>query len=722
MRQLVQHLRTGAVEVAQLPDPRPAAREVVVRNTWSLISPGTEQAISQIASSSLIGKARERPADVRRVIDKAFQEGIGPTLAAVRARLDDLLTPGYSSAGVVESVGPGVRDLTVGDRVGCVGANAACHAERIAIAEPLCIPLPDGLEDRWGAFGALGGIAAHGVRLGGVEAGATVAVIGLGLVGQLAAQLARAAGARALAFDPAPDRVELAHALGAAGRAVLGTDDPEAVVRSVSDGRGADVVIVAAATKSNDPIELAATLARDRGSVVVVGDVGLDVPRTPFYEKELDLRVSRSYGPGRYDAEYEQEGRDYPIGYVRWTERRLIRYFFEEVAAGRVELARLVTHEFPIERGTEAYDALDQPDRLAILIRYDGDRETVGAAATVAMAPPPPRDPASGRPRVALIGPGLFARSKLLPILGKLDVELNGIAAHSAAGAYSSAKRWGAERATTEPSELFDDAVDVVVISTRHDSHADLVAAAIERGKAVFVEKPLAIDWEGLERVARLLATGTKLVVDFNRSLSDAARRVSSHFDGLEEPLFVSYRVNAGPLEPDHWLRDPEIGGGRLVGEACHFIDFCSAVIGSPLESIAVHPLGTGPLTLKDDSFTLDLDYTDGSAATIAYVATGDGRMPKERIEVLGGGRAAAIDDFRGVELFGGRRLRARGARRTGRTDKGHAAMLAAAFRFFEAGGEPPVPYARLLETTRAALLGREAMRAGNRGPVELGG
>ena len=721
MRQLVQHLRTGAVEVAQLPDPRPADREVVVRNTWSLISPGTEQAISQIAGSSLIGKARERPADVRKVIDKALADGVGPTLAAVRARLDDFLTPGYSSTGVVEAVGAGVRELAVGDRVGCVGANAACHAERIAIAEPLCVPLPDGLEDRWGAFGALGGIAAHGVRLGGVEAGATVAVIGLGLVGQLAAQLARAAGARVLAFDTSADRVEMARSLGAMHGAVLEHDDPEAVVRGATAGVGADVVIIAAATKSNDPIELAASLARDRASVVVVGDVGLEVPRTPFYEKELELRVSRSYGPGRYDPEYEHAGRDYPIGYVRWTERRLIRYFFEEVASGAIDLGPLVTHEFAIEQGTQAYEALEQPDRLAILISYAEAEEARAGSPVVAVAPRP-AEARDGRPRVALVGPGLFARSKLLPILGKLDVELTGIAAHSAASAYSAATRWGAARATTEPAELFDEATDVVVLSTRHDSHAELAVAAIERGKAVFVEKPLAIDRPGLDRVAPLLDGGARLVVDFNRSLSPAAGRVRDHFDGVGEPMFVSYRVNAGLLDPDHWLRDPAIGGGRLVGEACHFIDFCSTVVGAPLVSIAVQPFGTGPLTLKDDSFILNLDYADGSAATVAYVATGDRRMSKERIEVLGGGRAATVDDFRAVELFGRGRRRARGPRLASRTDKGHAATLEAALAFFVSGGEPPIPYTRILETTRATLAGREALLTGDRGPVEVGG
>jgi predicted dehydrogenase len=576
------------------------------------------------------------------------------------------------------------------------------------------VALPDGLDARWGAFGAVGAIAGHGVRTAGVEAGSLVAVIGLGLVGQIVAQLATAAGARVVGIDPAADRVALASRSGAVDGAVLGPDDPEEVVRRRSSGRGADAVIVAAATDDSGPVELAAEIARDRATVCVVGNVGLHVPRAPFYEKELQLRVSRSYGPGRYDSSYEQDGVDYPIGYVRWTERRLIEYFLEEVRDGRVRLDDLVTHEFPIEQGVEAYEALSSGSRMAILLRYashgDSPRRTPIRATS---------EPRPGRMRVGLIGPGLFARSALLPGISRLDAELVAVAGATPARAFGVARRWGARYSARAPEELIaDDSIDAVVIATRHDSHADLTADALESGKAVFLEKPLAIDYEGLHRLQPLLDGGARLVVDFNRGFSPAAMEAAEHFAGRSDPLSITYRVNGGFLQPDHWLRDRVRGGGRLVGEACHFVDLCSSLVGQPLVSIAATALGAGPMTLEEDNFVLVLDYGDGSVASVTYVAGGHARMPKERVELLGGGRSAVIDDFRRVERLPSRRQLVPAA--PGRTDKGHGVLLEQAFRFFREGGAPPVPYERILETTEATLAAREALDAGRREPVPL--
>ncbi len=583
MQQLVQDLRTGKVEVVALPDPAPGPGQVLVRTAWSLISPGTEQALARTAARSLVGKALDRPDQARKVVDKALRDGVGPALDAVRARLDDLMTPGYSSAGVVEAVGEGVEEPRVGDRVGCVGANAACHAELAVVPAPLCIPLPPELDLRWGAFGALGAIAAHGVRVAGVAAGEIVAVIGLGLVGQLVAQLATAAGARVVAIDPSADRVRMAVELGAVAGAESREDEAESAVLGVSAGAGADAVIIAAAAKDSAPVHLAARLARDRAVVAVVGDVGLDVPRGPFYEKELQLRLSRSYGPGRYDPGYEQEGNDYPIGYVRWTERRLIAYVFDEVAAGRVRLEPLVTHEFELERGVEAYAALDEPGRLAVLLRHPAlPAPAVRRAAIGAPAGGAP-DASRGELRVGVVGPGLFARSTLLPLLARRGVRLVAVAGATAPRAFGVARRVGAEWVATDAAEVIDAPdVDAVVIATRHDSHAALAADALERGKHVFLEKPLAIDGRELDRIESLLPSG-RLVVDFNRSFSPAALAVVEHFSGRADPLHVHCRVNAGFLPADHWLRDPAVGGGRLVGEGCHFVDLCSSIVGAPV-------------------------------------------------------------------------------------------------------------------------------------------
>jgi predicted dehydrogenase len=714
VRQLVQDLRSGAVEVIDAPDPQPAANEVLVRTSWSLISAGTEEAVARTAARSVVGKALERPDQARQVAEKAWREGLEATAGAVRARLDDLLTPGYSSSGVVEAVGPGVEAVTVGQRVACFGANVACHAERVTVPAPLCLPLPLDLDDRWGAFGAVGGIAVHALRLAGVDAGSVVAVIGLGLVGQLATQLATAGGARAIGFDVSEERAELAMRLGAAGATTLAAE-AERLVRTRSRGRGADAVLIAAATKDDAPLALAAELARERACVCVIGDVGMRLPRAPFYTKELELRISRSYGPGRYDRAYEVEGRDYPVGYVRWTERRLIEYFLEEAAAGGVRLAALVSHEFPIEEAAAAYKALSDPSRMAILLRYPSEPSLPRRRARLTVKAPA----RSGRMRLGLIGAGSFARSTLLPILRELDVELVGLAARSPARAVGVARRAGAAYAATSPRELFEDPeIDGVVIATRHGSHASLAVDALRSGKAVFVEKPLAIDEEGLDHVASLLGAETRLVVDFNRSLAPATRVVASAFSGRADPLFVSCRVNAGWLEPGHWLRDPAEGGGRLVGEGCHFVDLAAALVGVPLASLQVAPLAPGPTTLQGDNFVLTLRYADGSVASISYIASGDRRMEKERIEVLGAGRAATIEDFRGWRVHGGQRSRRPHPLQT--RDKGHRQLLAAAIRFFSVGGEPPIPYERLVETTRATLMARRALQAGDLAPQTL--
>jgi predicted dehydrogenase/threonine dehydrogenase-like Zn-dependent dehydrogenase len=717
MLQLIQDLRSDTVEVVELPDPVPSRNEVLVRNHWSVISPGTEQSLARTAGKSIMGKALDRPDQVRQVIDKVVKDGVTATAAAVRARLDDVLTPGYSCAGVVEAMGPGASGLSVGDLVGCVGANAACHAERVVVPAPLTFRLPPDLASRFGAFGALGAIAGHGVRLGRIGAGSIVAVIGLGLVGQLAVQLASGAGARVIAIDVVARNVERALEHGAVGGAVLGADDAQSVVRAKSDGNGADAVVITAATNDSGPIELAAELARDRATISVVGDVGLQVPRRTFYEKELELRISRSYGPGRYDDAYERLGHDYPIGYVRWTERRLIEYFFGEVVSGRVRLDPLITHEFAITEGQDAYRALDEPGRLAIMLRYDAPQVSERRV-TLAY----PAGVATGRStlRVGVIGPGLFARSTLLPQLAKLnDVDLAGVVGRSSAQTFGVARRWGAALAATEAAALLrDPEVDAVVIATRHDSHAELAAQALDAGKGAFLEKPLAIDEAGLERLKPFLADGAHLVVDFNRSIAPLTQRLVGHFAARADPLSISFRINAGFLEPDHWLRDPAIGGGRLVGEACHFVDFCSTVVARRLESVQVTPLGPGATTLSGDNFVLSLGYEDGSVATITYVGCGHPRLAKERVEVLGSGRSAVIDDFRRLELFP--RSGGLGERMPRARDKGHGAMLAAAARFFRDGGAPPVPYERLVATTRATLAARAALGRGERAPVPI--
>ena len=712
MRQLVQDLRTGSLSVVDVPDPIAGEKEVLVRTQASLISAGTEGALVRAASKGWIGKARERPDAVRKVLEKVREDGVGPALAAVRARLDDFVTHGYSSAGIIEAVGPGVTGLRVGDRVACVGANVAYHAERVAVPFPLCIKLPDGLDFREGAFGAVGAIAAHGVRLAEIEAGSITVVIGLGLVGQIAAQLATAAGARVIGIDPAPDKVMLANGLGAVGGGAPDSPDVQQLVVALSEGHGADSVVIAAATKDAGLLDAAALLARDRATICVVGDVPLDGTRNLYFAKELQLRVSRSYGPGRYDPAYEEEGRDYPLPYVRWTERRLIRFVLEEAAARRIRLDELITREFPIEDAADAYATLSEPGRLGVVLRYPEDPQPAVERARLHAAPAATGD----RLRVGLIGPGTFARATLMPLIGREEVvDLVAVAGTTPARSLGVGKRWGAAYAAASGDEVLTDAdVDVVVIATRHDSHAELTARALGAGKAVFVEKPFAITEDELQSLQPALVTGARLVIDFNRDFAPATAAVRAHFAGRSDPIAIHYRINAGFVEGSSWVRDPEVGGGRLVGEGCHFIDLCSTIVGSALDTIAVTGLGTGPRTLDGDNFSLTLRYADGSVATIAYAAGGSPRMTKERVEVIGAGRSAVIDDFRLLELDGAR------VGRRARRDKGHPAIVAAAFRFFRAGGEPPIPYVRIVETTSATLLARAALGRGDGAPQKV--
>jgi predicted dehydrogenase/threonine dehydrogenase-like Zn-dependent dehydrogenase len=700
MRQLVQDLRSGTLTVVEVPDPVAGRNQVLVRTQASLISAGTEGALVQAASKGWIGKARERPDAVRKVIEKAREEGVGAAVSAVRARLDDLVTHGYSSAGIVEAVGSDVSGIRVGDRVACVGANVAYHAERVVVPQPLCIPLPDGLAFNEGAFGAVGSIAAHGIRLAEVEAGSIVVVLGLGLLGQIAAQLATAAGARVIGVDLAQSKVDLAVELGAVGGGIPGSAEIHRLVDAWSGGHGADSVLITAGSKDPGLLDAAAEFSRDRATICVVGDVPLHGTRNLFFAKELQLRVSRSYGPGRYDPAYEEEGHDYPLPYVRWTERRLIRFVLEEAAARRLNLGPLITHEFPIDRATEAYAALAEPDRLAVVLRYPeqpGQSLNRTSFRTVT--------PGSASLRLGLIGPGAFARATLMPIIAKEDVELIAVAGTTPARSFGVARRWAAAYAASTADEIVaDENINVVVVATRHDSHAELAAMALEAGKAVFLEKPLAISEDGLARIVPLLESGGRLFVDFNRSFAPATTAIVSHFGERRDPIAIHYRVNAGFAAADNWTRDPRIGGGRLVGEGCHFVDFCSTLIDSRLLTVAATSLGSGPRTLDGDNFSLTLRYEDGSVATITYVANGSPQMSKERIEVIGAGRSATLDDFRALELDG------KSVTRRGKRDKGHAAAMAAAFAYFRNGGAPPIPYERLLETTKTTLIARDAL------------
>jgi predicted dehydrogenase/threonine dehydrogenase-like Zn-dependent dehydrogenase len=710
MRQVLQEVDSGATRVREVPAPVCGPREVLIANRASLISAGTERAVIDLARKSLLGKARERPDQVRRVLEKLRREGVLSTLRQVREKLASPLSLGYSAAGVVLEVGAEVDRFRPGDRV----ASNGPHAEVVAVPQNLVARMPEGLGFPEACYASVGAIALQGVRLAGVGLGDRVAVIGLGIIGQLAVQLLRAAGCVVLGTDPDVARRDLAVGFGAEAAPADGFVD---LVLARTDGHGVDAVLLTASTPSDEPLALAARVARRKARLVAVGAVGLAVPRREFYPKELELVVSCSYGPGRYDPAYEERGTDYPYAYVRWTEQRNLEAVLEQAAAGRLDLARLTSHTFPIAEAERAYELIesDAPSLGVVLTYPEGAAAPVRRVALASGTRRPHRGKEIG---VAVVGAGNFSSLVLLPEIARLPgVRRRALCSAGGVSALVRGERHGFEVAATSYEEvLADREVEAVVIATRHHQHAAQLLGALRAGKHVFVEKPLAIDFEELEEfVDGLHGLGREeggcpiWTVGFNRRFSRAARQVAEFFAGVEGPRTVVYRFAAGPVPADHWVRDPEVGGGRLVGEACHALDTVRFLVGSPIVRIHAEASPGG-----DDRAAMTLRCADGSVAAVSYFAGGDPAFPKERIEVQGGGRTAVIDDFARLELARGGKVKTVRLPR----DKGHAAELAAFFEAVRRGGEPPIPYGELLNVSRAALAARTSIAIGL--PVEV--
>lgn len=715
MRQLVQEPGSGALRVTDVPAPVVRAGGVLVRTEHSVISVGTERMKLEFGRKSLLGKARERPDQVRQVLDTLSREGVASTYRKVRSRLDSPAPLGYSSAGVIEAVGHGVDDLTVGQRVACAGAGYANHAERVWVPKNLVVPVPDGVSTEHAAFATVGAIALQGVRQADVRLGESVVVIGLGLLGQLTLQLLGAAGVQAIGVDVDADRVALAERQGALG--IARSDDVEGITRATTDGIGADAVIITAATTSEDPIRLAGAVARDRARVVVVGAVPIRVPRSPFYEKEIDVRLSRSYGPGRYDPEYEEKGHDYPVGYVRWTERRNLSAFVRLLETEAVRLDELITHRFDFEEAESAYDILTSEAAgaaLGVVLRYPVEARAEPRRITIEGEEERTRGRAraqvEGRPGVGLIGAGSFATGVLVPILAGQDVSFQGVVSAGGLSARGVAERHGFRYIAGTADELLaDPATHMIVIATRHDEHARLAAEALRAGKAVFVEKPLALDENSLDEVLDAAMEGGPLMVGFNRRFAPATAFVRERIERTAGARVVQIRVNAGFVPPDSWVHDPKIGGGRLVGEGCHFIDLALHLLGSPVEEVQAMALaGADPAASLGDNVQVTLRCADGSLGSILYTSKGNTRAGKERVEVFAGGVSAVIDDFRRAEVWTKRRERWRGGQ-----DKGHALELRAFVDAVRTGGPAPIPLEELELSSRATLRAAESLVRG---------
>ena len=703
IRQVARRLKDGRLELVTVPEPAPVPGTVAVRVEASVISAGTERATLDVARKNLIGKARARPDQARQAVDRMRRDGVKSTLEVVRQRLEELGPLGYSACGTVVEADPSARGIQVGDRVAIAGAGSANHAEVDIVPSLLCAKVPDGVDSAEAAFATLGAIAMHGFRRAEVAVGATVAVVGLGVIGQLAARIARAAGCQVIATDLDPDLVALAERCGARG-----------VVRSELEAAGvdgsADAVLITAAADTNDPIETAARLARDRGTVVMVGATRMDVPRGPYYDKELDLRLSRSYGPGRYDRDYERWGLDYPIGYVRWTQQRNMQAFLDLVADGKLGVGELITHRFPFEQAEAAFAALDTERPLVgMVLEYED-------AVDAPVSTPPRRTAAkTSKPGFALIGAGNFATATIVPHLIAAGLRPAAVVSASGLSAESARQRFEFERALARPEDAMGmDGVDLVVIATRHDTHADLAARSLAAGHATYVEKPLALDAGGLERVRAALAdSDAPLWVGFNRRFSPHADAITERSGG---PKLMGFRVNAGPLPPSHWLNDPREGGGRLIGEGCHFIDFLCHIAGSDPVQVTAQGFGSQPglPIAATDNYMLQIAFADGSVGSVAYAADAPTGPGKERFECSAPNLYATIDDFKQTVVWRGRGKRTIGGRRQ---DKGFDAQFAGVADVVAGRAEPPSPDSYLVSSL-ATLAAARSLASGTPQPV----
>ncbi|AYL39193.1 bi-domain-containing oxidoreductase [Streptomyces fungicidicus] len=727
MKQVVQNYKSGELALLDVPVPGCGPGGVLVRSAYSLISTGTEMMKVSEAGMSMLGKARSRPDQVAKVVQSVATNGVPATYRKVMGKLDSFTPLGYSLSGVVVQVGAGVDDVSVGDLVACAGNEHALHAELNWVPKNLYARVPDGLAARHAAFGTVGSIALQGVRQGEPQLGEVALVIGLGLIGQLVAQLLTASGVRVVGVDPDPVRCELAERLGAAA---CGDPDSPAVAHAVAEltgGHGVDQVYLAAGGGSNQPVELAARLCRDRGRVVDIGKCRLDLPWNAYYEKELDVRFSRSYGPGRYDPEYELEGRDYPIGYVRWTERRNLACFLDLVARGRVDVEPLVSHTADFDDAVETYRSLEDGGLKAVAVLFRYPEQAVEAQAPE-VAVPEVRRPGGAGPapvravrtpvRLAFVGAGNYASSMLLPHLAQREgVALSTVVTTTALSGANARRKFGFERATTDlDAVLGDPAVDAVFVVTRHSSHAELTRKALLSGKAVFVEKPLALTEDELAGVlAAVEESGNdRLQVGFNRRFAPLLREARERFGTRTGPGHLRYLVNAGRLDHGSWYLQQGTQGSRFTGEGGHFIDTASWLLGA--DPVSVYALTTP----GNEDLQVVLRYPDGSTATIGYVTTGPAGFPKETLDLVADGRALRLDDFVRATVYDGRRRQWVGSRLPKARDKGQSAELAAFVKAVRTGGPMPVPLESLVATTAATLAVRAGLAGG--APVTLAG
>ena len=710
MKQVLQSLRTGVTELAEVPAPQAERGQVLIRSRRSLISAGTERMLVEFGKAGILGKARQQPDRVRDVLDKCRTDGLAPTLDAVFAKLDEPLPLGYCNVGTVLEAGPGVTAYKPGDRV----ASNGPHAQAIAVPVNLTARVPDGVSDDAAAFTVIGAIALQGLRLAAPTLGESVVVTGLGLVGLMTVQLLKAQGCRVLGLDFDPARLKLARDFGAETLDLSNGADPLAAAHRFSRRLGVDAVLITAATASNEPVHQAAQMCRKRGRIVLVGVAGLALSRADFYEKELTFQVSCSYGPGRHDPGYEDKGQDYPIGYVRWTEGRNFEAVLDMLAAGRLDIEPLISHRFAIEAADAAYGVISGKDpSLGVLITYPDVEEQPDAellARSIPLNAGATGQP-TGKAAVGFIGAGNYARAMLIPAFAATPARLVSITSARGVSGVHAGRKFGFASTTTDvDAVLADPGVNAVVIATRHDSHADLVCRGVAARKHVFVEKPLALTYDDLDRIAAAREDAIDkgfvpvVMVGFNRRFAPLVVEMQQRLAGVASPKSFVMTVNAGAIPAGHWVHDPEAGGGRLIGEACHFIDLLRCLAAWPVTSHHAVPMTSD----SGDTATIQLGFADGSIGTVHYFANGSKAFPKERLEVFAGNRVLQLDNFRRLTGFGWPGFRRKAL---WRQDKGQKACAAAFVAAVQDGGAAPIAFDEIIEVSRLTIEVAAAVR-----------
>ena len=710
MKQVLQNLRNGATQVADVPCPIALPGTLLIQTRRSLISAGSERMLVEFGKASLIAKARSQPEKVKQVLDKIKTDGLMPTIEAVFSKLDEPMPLGYCNAGVVLEVGAGVHGFAPGDRV----ASNGSHAEVVCVPQNLCAKIPDGVTDDQAAFTVLSSIGLQGVRLLQPNLGDKYVVYGLGLIGLLSVQLLRSHGCDVLGVDIHEDRLQLAASFGAEVINAAAAGDPVTAAKSWTNEKGVDGVLISAAAKSDDIMHQSAEMCRKRGRVVLVGVVGLNLRRSDFYEKEITFQVSCSYGPGRYDEKYEQGGQDYPYGFVRWTEQRNFDAILGAMQSGRLVVDDVISHRFPLTEAAAAYSAISgDRSTMAVLLEYP---QEVEHAVSIKVSQADAR-PTAGRVTVGVIGAGEFSKIIMGPALAKTPARMKYVADINAAAARHLAHKHGGEQAITDYKLIMDDPeVNAVLIAVGHNLHARMVCEGLAAGKHVFVEKPLAMNAEELAQVTEAVekTPDRHVMVGFNRRFSPHTVKVKQLLVGRSEPLCMNMMVNAGYIPSEHWVHDPVRGGGRIIGEACHFIDLLSFIAGSPVKTVAAIMV-SGGVAVREDKMSIVLGMEDGSVGTVNYFSNGSKRYPKETLEVFSERRVLRLENFCRVVGYG---VKGFSKFKTGRQNKGRTIEFAQYVERLGAGGPPLIPYDELVNATRATLAAVESAASGK--TVEL--